>query len=105
MPEPCGVAVRFAGGKLSYADCREVTAHFKVVPQIVENSGEPPVLQLNILLLTTYPSPPSDPNWTRARPKPLAALTDCKEFQDALKSAACRWQIAGAALQQACLSL
>ena len=28
MPEPCGVAVRCAGGKLSYADCREVTAHF-----------------------------------------------------------------------------
>ena len=99
MPDPCGVAVRCAGGELSYADCREMRACFDVTPQIVEDGGGAPVLQLDIQLITAFPIPSSNPNWTCARPESLAALTDCKEFQDALKSAACRWQ-----LQKACLS-
>ena len=101
MPESCGVVVRCAGGELSYADCREVKACFEVTPQIVEDGVGAPFLQLDIQLVTAFPIPSSNPNWTCARPESLAALTDCKEFQDALKSAACRWESAGAALQGA----
>ena len=104
MPDACGVAVRCAGGELSYADCREMRACFDVTPQIVEDGGGALVFQLDIPLVTAFPIPSSNPNWTCARPESLAALTDCKEFQDALKSAACRWQFAGAALQKACLT-
>ena len=88
MPDPCGAAVRCADGELSYADCREMRACFNVTPQIVEND----ILQLDIQLKTAFPIPSDNPNWTRARPESLAALTNCKEFHDALKSAARRWE-------------
>ena len=50
------------------------------------------ILQLDIQLKTAFPIPSDNPNWTRARPESLAALTNCKEFHDALKSAARRWE-------------
>ena len=103
MPDACGVAVRCAGGELSFADCREMRACFDVTPQIVEDGGGALVLQLDIQLITAFPIPFSNPHWTCACPESLAGLTDCKEFHDALKSAACRWESAGAALQGACL--
>ena len=88
MQDVCGVAVRCTNDELSYADCRKMRAIFEVTPQIVEDDR----LQLDIQLKTAFPIPSDNPNWTRARPESLAALTNCNEFHDALKSAARRWE-------------
>ena len=104
MPEPCGVAVTCNGGELNYVTCREVRAYFRIEPQIVSDGNQAPFLQLDVQLVSAFPLLAQNANYTCARPESLAALTNCKEFKDALMMAACRWEAASAALPGACLS-
>ena len=94
MQEPCGVAVTYNEGELKYVACREVRAYFRIVPQIITNENQNRVLQLDVQLISAFPQPAENAVYTNTRPEALAALTECEQFNDALKLAACRWEAA-----------
>ena len=104
LQEPCGVAVTYNGGELNYVACREVRVFFHIEPQIISNDNQTPLPQLDVQFVSVFPLPAQNVNYTRPRPETLAALSNCKEFNDALMTAACCWDSARAGVPGACLS-